>query len=127
MHPQAPNTQTFLPACLPAAYCRRERTTKRLQMEASIIAHAWLTPAIFLLYALREGGARSAPQIEAGARFRHAPQAPNTQTCLPACCCLLPVIIMDWTVSIHLGKGDVRGVVEVVLGEHLPSPRDEKK
>ena len=28
-------------------------------------------------------------------------QAPNTQTFLPACC-LLPVIIMDWTVSIHL-------------------------
>jgi hypothetical protein len=25
-------------------------------MEANIIAHAWLTPAIFLLYALREGG-----------------------------------------------------------------------
>jgi hypothetical protein len=29
------------------AGCRRERTTKRLQMEASIIAHAWLTPANF--------------------------------------------------------------------------------
>jgi hypothetical protein len=26
------------------AGCRRERTTKRLQMEASIIAHAWLMP-----------------------------------------------------------------------------------
>jgi len=26
------------------AGCRRERTTKRLQMEANIIAHAWLTP-----------------------------------------------------------------------------------
>ena len=26
-----------------------------------------------------------------------------------------------------LGKGDVRGVVEVVLGEYLPKPRDEKK
>jgi hypothetical protein len=74
-------------------------------MEASIIAHAWLTPANFsfvcstggviLLYSMRaahtradpshypgttahsshkkhQGGARSAPQIEAGARFRHA-------------------------------------------------------
>jgi hypothetical protein len=30
------------------AGCRRERTTKRLQKEANIIAHAWLTPAIFL-------------------------------------------------------------------------------
>ena len=29
------------------AGCRLERTTKRLQMEASIIAHAWLTPANF--------------------------------------------------------------------------------
>jgi hypothetical protein len=29
------------------AGCRRERTIKRLQMEASIIAHAWLTPANF--------------------------------------------------------------------------------
>jgi hypothetical protein len=38
------------------AGCRRERTTKRLQMEPSIIAHAWLTPEISLLYALREGG-----------------------------------------------------------------------
>jgi hypothetical protein len=28
------------------AGCRRERTKKRLQMEASTIAHAWLTPAI---------------------------------------------------------------------------------
>jgi hypothetical protein len=31
------------------AGCRRERTKKRLQMEANIIAHAWLTLAIFLL------------------------------------------------------------------------------
>jgi hypothetical protein len=29
------------------AGCLRERTIKRLQMEASIIAHAWLTPAFF--------------------------------------------------------------------------------
>ena len=29
------------------AGCRRERTIKRLQMEANIIAHAWLTPANF--------------------------------------------------------------------------------
>jgi hypothetical protein len=29
------------------AGCRRERTTKCLQMEANIIAHAWLTPANF--------------------------------------------------------------------------------
>jgi hypothetical protein len=31
------------------AGCRRERSTKRLKMEANIIAHAWLTPAIFFL------------------------------------------------------------------------------
>ena len=31
------------------AGCRRERTIKRLQMEANIIAHAWLTPANFSL------------------------------------------------------------------------------
>jgi hypothetical protein len=29
------------------AGCRRERTTKCLQMEESIIAHSWLTPANF--------------------------------------------------------------------------------
>jgi hypothetical protein len=62
--------------------------------EASLSPTHWQTPAFFF--------ARSAPQIEAGARFRHAPQAPNTQTCLLACCCLLPLIIMDWAVSIHL-------------------------
>jgi len=70
------------------AGCRRERTTKRLQMEASIIAHAWLTPANFLLYALREGG--HAPRLRSRperASDMH-PQAPNTQTFLPAC--LLP-------------------------------------
>ena len=70
--------------------------------EANLSPTHWQTPANFFFRALREGGARSAPQIEAGARFRHAPQAPNTQTSLLACCCLLPVIIMDWTVSIHL-------------------------
>jgi hypothetical protein len=82
----------------------RERTTKRLQMEAKIIAHAWLTPAIFLLYALREGGT-----LRASDRGRSAlptcmrkPRTPKP-SCLPACC-LLPVIIMDWTVSIHLGS-----------------------
>jgi hypothetical protein len=58
---------------------------------------------IFLLYALREGGgARSAPQIEAGARFRLAPQNPNTQTCLPAaayCLCLLWIGMLRSTCS----------------------------
>jgi hypothetical protein len=37
------------------AGCRRERTTKRLQMEASIIAHAWLTPAIFFFMLINLG------------------------------------------------------------------------
>jgi hypothetical protein len=53
--------------------------------------HTHTTNEILLGASVSEGGgARSAPQIEAGARFRHAPQAPNTQTCLPACL-LLPI------------------------------------
>jgi hypothetical protein len=68
------------------------------------------------------GGARSAPQIEAGGRFRHAPQAPNTQTCLPACCCLLPVIIMDWTVSIHLCRKARQSALYKQVIKAKPSP-----
>jgi hypothetical protein len=43
--------------------------------EENLSRTLWQTPANFFC-ALREWGARSAPQIEAGARFQHAPQAP---------------------------------------------------
>ena len=88
------------------AVCRRERTTKRLQMEATIIAHAWLTPAnfsccTFLLRVLAPIASHcfgALVESAGGARGRHAlrlrsrperasdmhPQAPNTQTFLPA-------------------------------------------
>jgi hypothetical protein len=57
---------------------------------------------IFLLCPTGGGGARSAPQIEAGARFRLAPQNPNTQTCLPAAAyrlCLLWIGMLRSTCS----------------------------
>jgi hypothetical protein len=60
-------------------------------MEANIIAHAWLTPENFSFVCSTGGGmARSAPQIEAGARFRNAsasPKHPNLPACLlPTAC-----------------------------------------
>jgi hypothetical protein len=81
------------------AGCRHERTTKRLQMEANIIDHAWLTPAIFLLYALREGGhapcLRSRPER---ASDMH-PQAPERPVFLPsmmAMAFLATVVAFQW-------------------------------
>ena len=66
------------------AGCRRERTIKRLQVEAKIIAHAWLTPANFSFVCPSGGG--HAPRLRSRperASDMHA-QAPNTQTFLPA-------------------------------------------
>ena len=96
--PRQAHTRTRACACNPMispgeeiprkAGCRREQTTKRLQMEANITAHAWLTPAKFFLYALREEG--HAPRLRSRperASEMH-PQAPKIQTFLPAC--LLP-------------------------------------
>jgi hypothetical protein len=48
--------------------------------EANSSPTHWQTPANFSFVPYERGGAHSAPQIEAGARFRHAPRAPFRST-----------------------------------------------
>jgi hypothetical protein len=64
------------------------RTTGRAT--AATTATGGLKAAQGQIRALLADKATDKREAAAGARFRHAPQAPNTQTCLPACL-LLPI------------------------------------
>ena len=60
-------------------------TTNLCKQGSKDSAHALANASKFFSCALREGGARSAPHIEPERASDMHPQAPNTQTCLPAC------------------------------------------
>jgi hypothetical protein len=71
----------------PGIFRRPARAKHKIfcQGSASVIAHAWPTPAIFFLCALREGERASRLTSRPERASDMHPQAPDTQTSLPAC------------------------------------------